>query len=598
MSSCRTSTLGSLSPPQVFNHSRQQRNGSTASLIVVNNNQVLGKGDRGVVLKPGDTVSIADRSVTFQLVALPVPHPDPNHSSTALSRYLPSAAKRTTTLLTPPRPPPAALPNDTDTDPPALTAAPPLQEAAAVKPRVTAEQLAAKRTRAMLISEDFRELAALSRTDPGAAEQQCQELVEAQRTCAGAWLLWAQIASRTRRPALARDLFREAANAAITLASVTLGGGSSTPSIAGMGSVMDTVGPHENVFPQRAPGRGEPVGPDSAHSENGGELRHLSGTGTSGQMEGSVGGGGSSSSSSTAAAAGGSNTAGGAPLEATPPQTPSTPQPTASSSAAAAAAAAADESPSEASAQKSDPSSPSTPSIARSESNNVVTPVTQQPPAGTFILPTRPPTMPASSSLPSSPFTYTAGQAREGRADSAAYNSSIWDGSSSYAGSLNSTSSFASGDEFVLASDLISSSSEAVGSSGGSSAGGGAGSSRAEVGGSGAGPRLVSSQRRATRYSRMLMQVYFNWGKFEWALRNYGAARHLFRSAADETNKHAEGMNEGGGGKVLHYWAAQVGGCNECCDIPPTLGVAGAGAVRSRLSSTLLDAWCPTRLQP
>lgn len=70
--------------------------------------------------------------------------------------------------------------------------------------------------------------------------------------------------------------------------------------------------------------------------------------------------------------------------------------------------------------------------------------------------------------------------------------------------------------------------------------------------------REVSSMRRPTRYSRMLMQVYFNWGKFEWALRNYGAARHLFRSAADETNKHAEGMNEGGGGKVLHYWAAQV----------------------------------------
>ncbi|MEW5319300.1 MAG: hypothetical protein WDW38_010460 [Sanguina aurantia] len=171
--------------------------------------------------------------------------------------------------------------------------------------------------------------------------------------------------------------------------------------------------------------------------------------------------------------------------------------------------------------------------------------------------------MPASSSLPSlSPFTYTAGQAREGRPDSAAYDSSIWDGSSSYAGSLNSTSSFASGDEFVLASDLISSSSSggAVGSSGGSSAGGGSG--WAEVGGSGAGPRLVSSQRRATRYSRMLMQVYFNWGKFEWALRNYGAARHLFRSAADETNKHAEGMNEGGGGKVLHYWAAQEYACD------------------------------------
>ncbi|MEW5305430.1 MAG: hypothetical protein WDW36_007969 [Sanguina aurantia] len=288
---------------QVFNHSRQQRGGASASLIVVNSNQVLGKGDRGVVLKPGDTLSIADRSVTFQLVALPVPHPDPNHSSTALSRYLPSAAaKRSPTPLTPPRPPPAAPPSDTDAPGPALTGAPPLQAAAAVKPRATAEQLAAKRTRAMLISEDFRELAALSRTDPGAAEQQCQELVEAQRTCAGAWLLWAQIASRTRRPALARDLFREAANAAITLASVTLGGGG-----------QRALGSGDGV----CHGHGEPAGPDSAHSEyGGGGTPESSGTGTSGQMEGAAGGGASSSSStssSTAAAAGGSNTAGGAP---------------------------------------------------------------------------------------------------------------------------------------------------------------------------------------------------------------------------------------------------------------------------------------------
>ena len=54
----------------------------------------------------------------------------------------------------------------------------------------------------------------------------------------------------------------------------------------------------------------------------------------------------------------------------------------------------------------------------------------------------------------------------------------------------------------------------------------------------------------------MQTQVLFNWARFEWGLRLYGPARHLFRRAADLALAHPEGWAAGGAGIILHAWAS------------------------------------------
>lgn len=60
------------------------------------------------------------------------------------------------------------------------------------------------------------------------------------------------------------------------------------------------------------------------------------------------------------------------------------------------------------------------------------------------------------------------------------------------------------------------------------------------------------------RYSWWLVQALGSWAKWEWRMKWYGAARHLFRAAIDEAASHPQGFEAASGGKLLQYWANQV----------------------------------------
>jgi hypothetical protein len=74
-----------------------------------------------------------------------------------------------------------------------------------------AELAAAALAAADALEPQLRTISRLARTEPRAAERQLAQLAVDHPAAAGPWFLWAQVASSSKRPAMARDLYRAAA---------------------------------------------------------------------------------------------------------------------------------------------------------------------------------------------------------------------------------------------------------------------------------------------------------------------------------------------------------------------------------------------------